>query len=258
MGVIRSVKMLQDNHDAVLLCGGSEQPRKVDCKGIELGGVHYAMPYLVLQNRINGGEDVSHMQPISAAGKHVVVIGGGDTASDCIGTAFRQGACAVSQMDIRPKPPIKENKLENWPFWAIKLRTSTSQAEGAVRYFSTASLEIIGDKNGQAAYVKCAEVDENRVPIKGTEFKVKADLVLIAIGFAHPIYEGLIEESGVKLDKRGNILANMQNYRTSVKGLYAAGDMRRGQSLVVWAIKEGRQAARAIDLDLMGRTDLPL
>ncbi len=258
IGVTRSLKMLQDNHDAVLLCGGSEQPRKVDCKGIELGGVHYAMPYLVLQNRIIGGEDVSHMQPISAAGKHVVVIGGGDTASDCIGTAFRQGAYAVSQMDIRPKPPIKENKLETWPFWAIKLRTSTSQAEGAVRYFSTASLEIIGDKNGQAAYVKCAEVDENRVPIKGTEFKVKADLVLIAIGFAHPIYEGLIEESGVKLDKRGNILANMQNYRTSVKGLYAAGDMRRGQSLVVWAIKEGRQAARAIDLDLMGRTDLPL
>ncbi len=257
IGVTRPLKMLQDNHDAVLMCGGAEEPRKVGCKGEDLGGVHFAMPYLVLQNRINGGEDVSHMQPISAEGKHVVVIGGGDTASDCIGTAFRQGAVKVTQLDIRPKPPTKEDKLATWPYWAIKMRTSTSQAEGAIREFSTATIEIVGDKNGQAEYVKCARVDEKRVPIEGTEFTIKADLVLIAIGFAHPILAGMIEEANVKLDARKNVLANTMDYRTSVKGLYSAGDMRRGQSLVVWAIREGRQAARAIDKDLMGKTDLP-
>ncbi len=257
IGVTRPLKMLQDNHDAVLMCGGAEEPRKVGCKGEDLGGVHFAMPYLVLQNRINGGEDVSHMQPISAEGKHVVVIGGGDTASDCIGTAFRQGAVKVTQLDIRPKPPIKEDKLATWPYWAIKMRTSTSQAEGAIREFSTATIEIVGDKNGQAEYVKCARVDEKRVPIEGTEFSIKADLVLIAIGFAHPILSGMIEEANIELDARKNVLANTMDYRTSVKGLYSAGDMRRGQSLVVWAIREGRQAARAIDKDLMGKTDLP-
>ncbi len=258
IGITRPLKDLQDNHDAVLLCGGSETPREVGCKGDKLKGVHFAMPYLILQNRINGDEDVSKFQEISAAGKHVVVIGGGDTASDCVGVAIRQGAIAVTQMDIRPQPPLNEDKLITWPHWAIKMRTSSSQAEGAIRQFSAASLEIIADENGHAQYVKCAKVDEKRQPIKGTEFDIQADLVLMAIGFAHPIYQGMLEELGAKLDERKNLEANTNDYQTSVKGVYSAGDMRRGQSLVVWAIKEGRQAARAIDLDLMGKTDLPL
>ncbi len=258
IGVTRSLKMLRDNHDAVLLCGGSEHPREVGCKGAELSNVHFAMPYLILQNRINENEDVSHIQPISAANKHVVVIGGGDTASDCVGTAIRQGAIAVTQLDIRPQPPIKEDKLSSWPFWAIKMRTSSSQAEGAIREFSTASMEIIGNENGQASFVKCTKVDEKRQAIKGTEFNIKADLVLMAIGFAHPIFEGMLEELGADLDARKNLLADEFTYKTSVDGVYCSGDMRRGQSLVVWAIREGRQAARSIDLNLMGRTDLPL
>jgi glutamate synthase (NADPH/NADH) small chain len=258
IGVTRPLKILQNNHDAVLLCGGSEYPRDVGCTGVEFGGVHYAMDYLTLQNRINNGEDITNFSPISAAGKHVVVIGGGDTASDCVGVAFRQGAIAVSQMDIRPQPPIKEDKLSNWPNWAIKMRTSSSQAEGVTREFSAATLEIIGDKNGQAEYVKCSKVDERRKPIKGSEFNIQSELVLMAIGFAHPIFKGLLKELGAELDARSNLKTDMKTYETSVRGVYGAGDMRRGQSLVVWAIKEGRQAARAIDIDLMGKTDLPL
>jgi len=257
IGVTRPLKELQDKHDAVLLCGGSEHPREVGCSGDTLGGVHFAMPYLVLQNRINNGEDVLEYQPISAAGKHVVVVGGGDTASDCVGVAFRQGAIAVTQMDIRTQPPAKEDKLATWPNWAIKMRTSSSQAEGVTREFSAGTLEIIADKNGQAQYVKCAKVDAKRKPIAGSDFNIQAELVLMAIGFAHPIFTGLLEELGAELDNRKNLKADTKTYKTSVEGVYGAGDMRRGQSLVVWAIKEGRQAARAIDIDLMGDTDLP-
>ncbi len=257
IGVTRPLKNLQENYDAVLLCGGSEQPREVGCDGVELDGVHFAMPYLILQNRINGDEDIIDYTPISAAGKHVVVIGGGDTASDCVGVAIRQGAIAVTQMDIRPQPPKTEDKLTSWPNWAIKMRTSSSQAEGATREFSAASLEIIGNENGQAQYVKCSKVDEKRTPVDGGEFNIQADLVLMAIGFAHPIFEGMIKELGAELDARKNLKADVKTYETSISGVYSAGDMRRGQSLVVWAIKEGRQAARAIDLKLMGKTDLP-
>jgi len=257
IGVTRSLKDLRDSHDAVLLCGGSEHPRDVGCEGTELGGVYYAMPYLVQQNRRSAGEDIAGERPILAAGKHVVVVGGGDTASDCIGTAFRQGAVAVTQMDIRPQPPEIEDKLSTWPNWAIKMRTSSSQAEGAIRRFSAGTLDIIGNSYGQATHVKCAKVDKARKPIPGTEFNIKADLVLMAIGFAHPIFEGMLEQLGAKLDNRGNLFADTFSYKTSVEGVYAAGDMRRGQSLVVWAIREGRQAARSIDLDLMGATDLP-
>ncbi len=257
IGVSRPLSDLQANHDAVLLCGGSEFPRHPGCEGTDLFGVHYAMPYLVQQNRRVGGEAINGDQPIVATGKHVVVIGGGDTASDCIGTAFRQGAIAVTQMDIRPQPPEKEDKLTTWPNWAVKMRTSSSQAEGAIRQFSAGTMEIIGNANGHVTHVNCAKVDRQRKPIPGTEFKIKADLVLMAIGFAHPVHEGMLEELGGKLDARGNLFADTFSYKTTVDKVYAAGDMRRGQSLVVWAIREGRQAARSIDFDLMGATDLP-
>lgn len=257
IGVTRPLADLRDRHHAVLLCGGSEHPRDVGAKGETLAGVHYAMPFLIQQNRRLGGEGLAGEQPILATGKHVVVVGGGDTASDCIGTAFRQGAIAVTQMDIRPQPPEKEDKLTSWPNWAVKLRTSSSQAEGAIREFSAGTLEMIANAKGHVTHVSCARVDRKRQPIPGTEFVIKADLVLMAIGFAHPIQEGMLEELGAKLDGRKNLYANTNDYRTSVEGVYTAGDMRRGQSLIVWAIREGRQAARAIDLDLMGETDLP-
>jgi glutamate synthase (NADPH/NADH) small chain len=194
--------------------------------------------------------------PIVASGKHVVVIGGGDTASDCIGTSFRQGALQVTQLDIRPKPPQIEDKLMVWPYWPTKMRTSSSQAEGAEREFQAATLRIEG-KNGKATGVVCARVDEKRQPIPGTEFVIRADLVFLAIGFSGSILDGMITEAGVRTDKRRNVVADDQSYRTSREKIFVAGDMRRGQSLVVWAIREGRQAARAIDESLMGTTTLP-
>jgi glutamate synthase (NADPH/NADH) small chain len=257
IGVTRPLSDLQARHDAVLLSGGSEHPRDVDAEGVNLAGVHFAMPFLVQQNRRLGGEDVSSEQLLSAAGKHVVVVGGGDTASDCVGTSFRQGAIAVTQLDVRAQPPELENKLTNWPNWAVKMRTSSSQAEGAIREFAAGTMKIIGNAKGQVTGVECARVDRKRQPIPGTEFIIKADIVLLAIGFAHPIHEGMLTELGAKLDARGNLFADTFSYKTTVDKVYAAGDMRRGQSLVVWAIREGRQAARAIDKDLMGKTDLP-
>jgi glutamate synthase (NADPH/NADH) small chain len=248
---------LREKHDALLLTGGAEKPRPVDAEGVDLNGVHFAMPFLVQQNRRVGGEDVSGEVQLSAAGKHVVVVGGGDTASDCVGTSFRQGAIAVTQLDVRPMPPEMENKLTNWPNWAVKMRTSSSQAEGAIREFSAGTMRIIGNAKGQVTGVECARVDRKRQPIPGTEFVIKADLVLLAIGFAGPVQEGMLTELGAQYDKRGNLFADTLSYRTTVPGVYAAGDMRRGQSLVVWAIREGRQAARSIDLDLMGHTALP-
>ena len=257
VGVTTPIAELQRWHDAVLLCGGSETPRPVDVEGVGLAGVHFAMPFLIQQNRRLGGEDVSGEAPLTAAGKHVVVVGGGDTASDCVGTSFRQGAVAVTQLDVRPMPPEMENKLTNWPNWPVKMRTSSSQAEGAIREFSAGTMKILGNANGEVSGVECARVDRQRQPIEGSEFVIKADLVLLAIGFAHPIHEGMLAELGADLDRRGNLFADTLSYRTTIAGVYAAGDMRRGQSLVVWAIREGRQAARAIDMDLMGRTDLP-
>ena len=257
VGVTTPLSDLQRDHDAVLLAGGAERPRPVDVEGNQFAGVHFAMPFLVQQNRRVGGEDVSNEFQLSAAGKHVVVVGGGDTASDCVGTSFRQGAIAVTQLDVRPMPPELENKLTNWPNWAVKMRTSSSQAEGAIREFSAGTMKIIGDANGHVTGVECARVDRKREAIPGTEFVIKADLVLLAIGFAGPVAEGMLTELGADLDKRGNLFADTMSYKTSVPKVYAAGDMRRGQSLVVWAIREGRQAARSIDFDLMGKTDLP-
>jgi glutamate synthase (NADPH/NADH) small chain len=215
------------------------------------------MPFLVQQNRIVGGEDVSHEPRLTAEGKHIVVIGGGDTASDCVGTSFRQGAVAVSQLDIRPKPPEREDKLMVWPYWPTKMRTSSSQAEGVDRQFAAATLRLVGNEAGHVTGVECARVDEKRRPIAGTEFIIKADMVLIAIGFAHPVLEGMLDTMKVEMDRRGNLKANTEDYRTSIPKVYAAGDMRRGQSLVVWAIREGRQVAHSVDKDLMGATTLP-
>ena len=264
VGVDKPAKELMDEFDAVLITAGAENPRDPGIPGSDLAGVHAAMPYLVQQNRRIGKEALANpgwpSEEIWAGGKRVVVVGGGDTASDCIGTAFRQGATEVTQMDIRPEPPEKEDKLMVWPYWATKMRTSSSQAEGAVREFAAATLEFVG-RNGKLTGVKCARVDEKRKPVAGTEFIIKADLAFIAIGFAGPLEETFIAELKPEMDTdwRGgrSIQADETGYRTSVPGLYAAGDARRGQSLVVWAIREGRQAARAVDLDLMGETILP-
>tara|TARA_R110002020_G_scaffold5887_1_gene24207 strand:+ start:1357 stop:2811 length:1455 start_codon:yes stop_codon:yes gene_type:complete len=266
VGVDKSVEELLGAYDAVLYTGGSEKPRDVGIPGADLIGVHDAMPYLVQQNKRVARENIDNVgwpsPPVLAGGKHVVVIGGGDTASDCVGTAFRQGAVKVTQLDIRPQPPEKEDKLAVWPYWATKMRTSSSQAEGAIREFQVGTLELVGE-NGILAGVKCCQVDDKRKPIAGSEFVIKADLVFVAIGFRGVLDTGVVSELGEKLsmnvDRRGstNIAANEDDYRTSVDKLWAAGDVRRGQSLVVWAIREGRQAARDIDLSLMGATDLP-
>ena len=256
IGVNTKFQDLVDSHDAVLLTCGAEKPRDPGLPGMELTGVHYAMPFLVQQNRRIGGEQINE-EPILAGGKHVVVIGGGDTASDCIGTSFRQGALAVTQLDIRPMPPLHEDKLAVWPYWPTKFRTSSSQAEGAEREFSAATLGIVG-KNGRVTHVQCSRVDEKRQPIAGTEFLVRADLVLIAIGFSGP-KEGtyLAEMSDIERDRRGNVAADTEVYQTNLKKVFAAGDVRRGQSLIVWAIREGRQAARSIDIFLTGESTLP-
>jgi glutamate synthase (NADPH/NADH) small chain len=238
------------------MAGGAEWPRDPELPGSDLAGVHYAMPFLTQSNRRVGHEDISTEAPIVASGKHVVVIGGGDTASDCVGTSFRQGALQVTQLDIRPKPPEMEDKLTVWPYWPTKMRTSSSQAEGAEREFQAATLRVEG-KNGRATGVVCARVDEKRRPIPGTEFVIKADLVFLAIGFSGSVLDGMVEQSGAKTDKRRNVIANDADYRTTSDKVFVAGDMRRGQSLVVWAIREGRQAAHAIDLHLMGATSLP-
>ncbi len=256
VGVDRPLADLRAAHDAVLVSGGAETPRDPQLPGQDLAGVHYAMPFLVQQNRRLGGEQSWQGETIHAAGKHVVVIGGGDTASDCVGTSFRQGALSVTQLDIRMKPPEREDKLTVWPYWPTKMRTSSSQAEGAEREFQSATLRMEGRK-GRVTGVVCARVDERRQPIPGTEFVLPADLVFIALGFASPLSAGLLSEARFDLDRRGNVLATDADYRTSQEGVYAAGDMRRGQSLVVWAIREGRQAARAIDEALMGASVLP-
>ena len=256
IGVDRKIEELTGAFDAVLLAGGSEKPRDLPVPGRELDGVHFAMEFLPQQNRRVSGEPPADNRPIIAAGKHVVVIGGGDTGSDCIGTSVRQGALSVKQLEIMPEPPEKPNKLVTWPDWPVKLRTSSSHQEGAERLFSVLTQEITGE-NGKVTRIKCVKVDDRMQPIPGSEFELKADLVLLAMGFVHPVHEGMIEVLGVKLDGRGNVQANVKDYRTSDPKVYAAGDMRRGQSLVVWAIREGRQAARALDEALMGSTLLP-
>ena len=256
VGVTVTAAELEDKHDALILSGGSEVPRDLPVTGRELDGVHYAMDFLPQQNRRVGQEPIGDIEPILAEGKHVIVIGGGDTGSDCIGTSFRQGALSVTQLEIMPMPPEKENKGLTWPDWPLKMRTSTSQEEGAIRDFSVMTTEVIGE-DGKVTAIKCTKVDENMQPIAGSEFELKADLVLLAMGFIHPVHAGMIDELALEKDGRGNVAADTATYETSRKKVFACGDMRRGQSLVVWAIREGRQAAREVDLFLMGETVLP-
>jgi glutamate synthase (NADPH) small chain len=256
IGVTQDAKQLVDSFDAVVICAGSEKSRDLPVPGRELNGVHFAMDFLPQQNRRIGKEPQLDNRPITAQGKHVVVIGGGDTGSDCIGTSIRQGALSVTQIEIMPKPPDQENKELTWPNWPMKMRTSSSQAEGAERDFAVATKELLG-KDGVVTTLRCARAGSDFKPIPGTDFDLKADLVLLAMGFVHPVHEGMLKSLAVKLDARGNIEANVKDYKTSRDKLFAAGDTRRGQSLVVWAIREGRQAARAVDEFLMGSTTLP-
>jgi glutamate synthase (NADPH/NADH) small chain len=256
VGVSLPVDALLRDHDAVALCGGAEKARDLPIPGRELKGIHFAMDFLPQQNRRVSGEPIGSVEPILATGKHVVVIGGGDTGSDCIGTSIRQGALSVTNFEIMPRPPEHENKPLTWPLWPLKLRTSSSHEEGAERDFAVVTTKFSGE-NGRVTILHCARADAEFRPIPGTEFEVHADLVLLAMGFVHPVHEGLIEALGVGLDPRGNVKADTIAYQTSLPQVFASGDMRRGQSLVVWAIREGRQCAHAIDKFLMGTTVLP-
>jgi glutamate synthase (NADPH/NADH) small chain len=249
-------EQLLAEHDAVALTGGAEKPRDLAIPGRDLDGIHFAMDFLPQQNRRVSGEAAAPVPPIIAEGRHVVVIGGGDTGSDCIGTSIRQGALSVTNFEIMPQPPAKENKLLTWPDWPLKMRTSSSHEEGAERDFAVMTQKFTGE-NGRVTTLHCIRVDGKMKPIPGSEFEIKADLVLLAMGFVHPVHEGLLKSLGVELDPRGNVRANTADYRTSLDKVFAAGDMRRGQSLVVWAIREGRQAAHSIDKFLMGSTTLP-
>jgi glutamate synthase (NADPH/NADH) small chain len=267
VGVDLRVDRLLAEYDAIAMTGGAEWARDLEIPGRELDGIHYAMDFLPQQNRRNAGDAEEIAAPrgaISAAGKHVVVIGGGDTGSDCIGTSTRQGAASITQLEILPQPPEHEDKALTWPDWPLKLRTSSSQEEGAERDWAVVTNRAIG-ANGAITALQCVRVEWARDPggrlkmteMPGSTFELKADLVLLAMGFLGPVRPGMIEQAGVALDPRGNIQANMLDYRSSVDKIFAAGDMRRGQSLVVWAIREGRQCARAIDEYLMGKTTLP-
>ena len=256
VGVDVKMADLVAQYDAVALAGGAEKPRDLPIPGRELAGVHFAMDFLPQQNRRVGKEQIGSNAPILAAGKHVVVIGGGDTGSDCIGTSVRQGALSVTQLEIMPQPPEKENKLLTWPEWPLKMRTSSSHEEGAERDFAVNSVEFHGE-GGAVKSLRCVRVDGKFQAIPGTQFDLKADLVLLAMGFVAPVQEGMISELGVKLDGRGNVAADTVHYKSTVEKVFACGDMRRGQSLVVWAIREGRQCAASIDKHLMGETILP-
>jgi glutamate synthase (NADPH/NADH) small chain len=256
IGVDVPVKDLLDGYDALVLAGGAEKGRDLPIPGRDLKGIHFAMDFLPQQNRRISQEPQGNVEPILADGKHVVVIGGGDTGSDCIGTSIRQGALSVINFEIMARPPEMENKLLTWPDWPLKLRTSSSHEEGAVREFSVLTQKFSGE-DGQVKILHCVHVDEKMKPVPGSEFEIKADLVLLAMGFVHPVHEGMIKSLGVALDQRGNVRADTNAYKSSIEKVFAAGDMRRGQSLVVWAIREGRQAAHAVDKYLMGSTTLP-
>ncbi len=265
IGMDIPAKQLLEQFDAVVLTGGSEKPRDLDTTpGRELKGVHFAMDFLPQQTKKVFGDEIENETVISATGKNVVVIGGGDTGSDCVGTSIRQSAISVVQLELLPKPPEKENKGLTWPNWPQKLRTSSSHEEGCQREWSVATKSFTGE-NGKIKKIHLVRVEWQKddtgrwkmSEIPDSEFELKADLVLLAMGFLHPVHIGMLEELGVDLDKRGNVKANMDNYQTSIDKVFTAGDMRRGQSLVVYAIKEGRQAARAIDQYLTGSSELP-
>jgi len=261
VGVNISVDSLKDNFDMVVLAGGAEDPRKLEIPGAELPSVRLAMEFLTQQNKRNAGDDELRAAPrgsLTATGKHVIVIGGGDTGSDCVGTSNRQGAASVTQLEIMPKPPEKEDKALTWPNWPLKLRTSSSHEEGVTREFAILTKRVVGENDVTGLEcVRVEWVDGRMQEVPGSEFTLKADLILLAMGFVGPLKQGLLDQAGVALDPRGNVAANVTDYQTSDPQIFACGDMRRGQSLVVWAIREGRQAARAVDLALMGKSELP-
>ena len=248
--------------DAVVLAGGAEKPRDLPVPGRELAGVHFAMEFLPQQNKIVAGDRVAGQ--ILATGKHVVVIGGGDTGSDCVGTSNRQGAASVTQFELLPQPPEHEDKPLVWPYWPIKLRTSSSHEEGCKRDWSVATKRFEG-RDGRVERLVAVRLEWTRgadgqmrmTEVSGSEFELKADLVLLAMGFTGPAAASMLDGFGVARDARTNVAANTDDYRTSVEKVFSAGDMRRGQSLVVWAIREGRQCARAVDAFLMGESSLP-
>ena len=262
VGVEVSFQALQENFDAVVLAGGAEEARMLDIPGSELNGVRLAMEFLTQQNKRNAGDDEVRAAPrgsLTATGKHVIVIGGGDTGSDCVGTSNRQGAASVTQLEIMPKPPEKEDKALTWPDWPLKLRTSSSHEEGVDRDWAVLTKRVVED-NGDVAGLECVRVewkDGRMQEVAGSEFTLKADLILLAMGFTGPKRRGLLDRAGVDLDGRGNVAADTEWYLTSEANVFSCGDMRRGQSLVVWAIREGRQCARAVDKALMGASELP-
>jgi glutamate synthase (NADPH) small chain len=272
IGIDIAVTQLREDYDAVVLAGGAEKPRDLPVPGRELNGIHFAMDFLTRNSKRVQGVFVDDDEFISAQGKHVLVIGGGDTGSDCIGTSNRHGARSVTQIEILDKPPAKEDKGLTWPEWPNRMRTSSSQEEGCQRLWNVATKEFIGDGNGNVRalrYVlvrwdKDAQGRWQMSEVPGSEGEMRADLVLLAMGFVHPMHAGMIEDlrasAGLELDPRGNVKGSTEGpaaYHTNVAGLFSAGDMRRGQSLVVWAIREGRQCARAVDEWLMGASDLP-
>jgi len=261
VGVNISIESLKQNFDAIVLSGGAEDPRKLEIPGAELPSVRPAMEFLTQQNKRNAGDDEMRAAPrgsLTATGKHVIVIGGGDTGSDCVGTSNRQGALSVTQLEIMPKPPEKEDKALTWPNWPLKLRTSSSHEEGVTREFAILTKRVTGENDVSGLEcVRVEWVDGRMQEVPGSEFTLQADLILLAMGFVGPKKQGLLDQAGVALDARGNVAANVVDYQTSDPQIFACGDMRRGQSLVVWAIREGRQAARAVDLALMGTSELP-
>ena len=250
-----STNEIIDNFDAVSLCIGSEVPRNLEVKGRNLKGIHFAMDFLSQQNDMVSGKTISKDILISAKGKKVLVIGGGDTGSDCVGTSNRQGATSVHQLELLPQPPVNENKQLTWPNWPMKLRTSTSHQEGCERQWSILTKSFEGNENGEVTKLICVEVEWKKsedgsmkmIEVEDSEFEIEADLVLLAMGFVHPIHEGLVNNLSLKLDQRGNVEADEISFKTSSDKVFVAGDCRRGQSLVVWAISEGRKCAERID-----------
>ena len=250
-----STNQIIDNFDAVSVCIGSEVPRNLEVKGRNLKGVHFAMDFLSQQNDMVAGKTISKDILISAKGKKVLVIGGGDTGSDCVGTSNRQGATSVHQLELLPQPPVNENKQLTWPNWPMKLRTSSSHQEGCERQWSILTKSFEGNENGEVTKLICVEVEWKKsedgsmkmIEVEDSEFEIEADLVLLAMGFVHPIHEGLVNNLSLKLDQRGNIEADEISFKTSSDKVFVAGDCRRGQSLVVWAISEGRKCAERID-----------
>jgi glutamate synthase (NADPH) small chain len=256
VGVDVTPQELLKTFDALLLTGGAEHPRDLPVPGRDLKGIHFAMDFLTQNNKRVAGDTIPDNVSITAKGRHVVVIGGGDTGSDCIGTSTRHGAASIMQLEIMPRPPDQENKDLTWPYWPLKYRTSSSQEEGCAREFAAATKRFIDDGKGNVSGLEIVHLDNGK-EVPGSAFTVKADLVLLAMGFVSPVHKGMLEQLGVKIDGRGNVAADTKKYQTSVNRVFTAGDMRRGQSLVVWAIREGRQAARAVDEFLMGTSDLP-